>query len=89
MAMGATAVRVTRMVMRETMIVVFIGVAIGLGAALAGTRLIASMLFGLVATDPVTIIAGAALMIGVASAAGYLPARRASKVDPMVALRYE
>jgi predicted permease len=89
MAMGATAVRVTRMVMRETMVVVFIGVAIGLGAALAVTRLIASMLFGLVATDPVTIIAAAALMVGVASVAGYLPARRASQVDPMVALRYE
>jgi len=89
MAMGATAVRVTRMVMRETMIVVLIGVAIGLGAALAGTRLIASMLFGLMATDPVTIIAAAALMVGVASVAGYLPARRASQVDPMVALRYE
>ncbi|HYV03708.1 MAG TPA: FtsX-like permease family protein, partial [Blastocatellia bacterium] len=89
MAMGATTVRVTRMVMRETMVVVFIGVAIGLGAALAGTRFIASMLFGLMATDPVTIIAAGALMIGVASIAGYLPARRASKVDPMIALRYE
>jgi predicted permease len=89
MALGASAPRVTRMVMRETMWVVSIGVAIGLGAALAGTRLIASMLFGLAATDAVTISVAVLTMISVAAVAGYLPARRASKVDPMVALRYE
>jgi len=89
MAMGASAPRVTGMVMRETMWVVLIGVAIGLGAALAGTRLIASMLFGLAATDALTISFAVLTMVSVAAVAGYLPARRASKVDPMVALRYE
>jgi predicted permease len=89
MALGASAPRVTRMVMRETMLVVVVGVAIGLGAAVATTRLIASMLFGLAATDALTISFAVVLMIGVAAVAGYLPARRASKVDPMVALRYE
>ncbi|MFY9609121.1 MAG: ABC transporter permease [Blastocatellia bacterium] len=89
LALGASAPRVTRMVMRETMGVVLIGVAIGLGAAVATTRLIAAMLFGLAPTDPVTISFAILLMIGVAALAGYLPARRASKVDPMVALRYE
>lgn len=89
MALGASAPRVTRMVMRETMWVVWIGVAIGIGAALAGTRLIASMLFGIAATDAVTISFAVLTMISVAAVAGYLPARRAARVDPMVALRYE
>lgn len=89
MALGASAPRVTRMVMRETMWVVWIGVAIGIGAALAGTRLIASMLFGIAATDAVTISVAVLTMISVATIAGYLPARRAARVDPMVALRYE
>jgi predicted permease len=89
MALGASAPRVTLMVMRETMIVVVTGVVLGLGAAVATTRLIAAMLFGLAPTDPVTISFAILVMIGVAALAGYLPARRASKVDPMVALRYE
>jgi ABC-type antimicrobial peptide transport system permease subunit len=75
--------------MYETMLVVMIGVAIGLGAAVATTRLIASMLFGLMPTDPLTISLAALVMIGVAAVAGYLPARRAAQVDPMVALRCE
>ena len=89
MALGATAPRVTRMVMRETMLLVVIGVVIGLGGALASTRLIEGMLFALAPRDPVTISLATLLMIAVAAIAGYLPARRASKVDPMVALRYE
>jgi predicted permease len=89
MALGATAPRVTRMVMGETMLMVFIGVVIGLGAALASTQLIESMLFGLAPRDPLTISSATVLMIAVAGVAGYLPARRASRVDPMVALRYE
>ncbi|HYV03184.1 MAG TPA: FtsX-like permease family protein, partial [Blastocatellia bacterium] len=89
MALGATAPRVTRMVMRETMVLVTAGVAIGLGAALAATRLIESMLFGLAPNDPLTISLAALLMIAVAALAGYLPARKAAKVDPMIALRYE
>jgi ABC-type antimicrobial peptide transport system permease subunit len=89
MALGASAPRVTRMVMRETMVVVLIGVAIGLGVAVATTRLVAAMLFGLAPTDPMTISVAVLLMLAVAAVAGYLPARRAAKVDPMIALRYE
>jgi len=89
MALGATSLRVTRMVMLETMILVLIGVVIGVGGALAVTRFIASMLFGLKPTDAVTIVGAALLMIAVAAVAGYLPARRAALVDPMVALRDE
>ena len=89
MALGATAPRVTRMVMRETILVTGVGVVLGLGAAVATTRLIATMLFGLAPTDPITVAAAIVLMIAVASLAGYIPARRAARVDPIVALRYE
>ena len=89
MALGATAPRVTQMVMREAMLVVVSGIVIGLAGAVAITRLIASMLFGLAPNDPVTIAGAALLMITVGSFAGYLPARRAARVDPIVALRYE
>jgi predicted permease len=89
MALGATSPRVLSMVMRETMLVVGIGVAIGLGTAVALTRLIATMLYGLAPTDPVTISVAVVLMITVAAVAGYIPARRASRVDPVIALRYE
>jgi predicted permease len=89
MALGARGADVVRMVMRETMLLVAIGMAIGLGAALATTRLISSLLFELTPNDPATIAAAALLMIAVAALAGYLPARRASRVDPMAALRCE
>jgi len=68
---------------------VCIGIAIGVPVALAGTRLVRSMLFGLGFADPIVIISAAALLALVAALAGFLPARRASRVDPMVALRYE
>jgi len=89
MALGARSADVSRMVMKETMLMVVIGAAIGLGAALATTRLVSSLLFGLTPNDPMTIVVAAALMIAVAALAGYLPARRASRVDPLVALRHE
>jgi predicted permease len=89
MALGAEARDVLWLVMRETLILVLLGVAIGLPASLAATQLISSMLFGLTPTDPVTISLATIFMMGVAVFAGYLPARRASRVDPMVALRYE
>jgi ABC-type antimicrobial peptide transport system permease subunit len=89
MALGARGADVVRMVMKETMMLVTIGMAVGLGAALATTRLISSLLFGLTPNDPATIAAAALLMISVAALAGYLPARRASRVDPMTALRCE
>ena len=76
-------------VVYETLLLVAIGMAIGFGAALATTRLISTLLFGLSPNDPVTISAAALLMTVVAGFAGYLPARRASRVDPMTALRCE
>jgi predicted permease len=89
MALGAEGSGVLWMVMRESLMLVAMGVAIGIPAALAAGRLVSSVLYGTKATDPITITASALVMIAVAALAGYLPARRAAKVDPMVALRYE
>jgi ABC-type antimicrobial peptide transport system permease subunit len=78
--------------MREVMLLVTLGIGIGLAAALATTRLAATLftlLFGLAPSDPLTITLATLLLIGVAALAGYLPARRASRVDPLVALRDE
>src|SRR5262249_36514577 len=88
-ALGARAGDVVWLVMRETLLLAFIGVVIGLPAALAATRLTEGLLFGLSPTDPWTIAVATVVMIAVATLAGYLPARRAARVDPMVALRYE
>jgi ABC-type antimicrobial peptide transport system permease subunit len=89
MALGAERSGVLWMVMRESLMLVAVGVVIGIPVALAATRLVSSVLYGLKATDPMTITVSALVMIPVAALAGYLPARRAAKVDPMVALRYE
>jgi predicted permease len=89
MALGAQPGKVRWMVMRETLLMVLIGVVIGLSVAVASTRVVSSMLFGLTPIDPGTIAGATLLLIGVAALAGYLPARRASQVDPIVALRYE
>jgi predicted permease len=89
MALGAEQARVLSMVMREVAWLIAIGLAIGLGAALATTRFVSSFLYGLKANDPWTLSLAAAVLAGVAFAAGYLPARRASKLDPMTALRDE
>jgi predicted permease len=89
MALGAERGDVVRLVMSESLVLVLIGVVVGLVASLAASRLIASLLFGLSATDPVTIVLAVLLMIGVSAFAGYLPARRAATVDPIQALHYE
>jgi predicted permease len=89
MALGAHRGSVVGMVLRESMLMVVIGVAIGLAGAMAGGRFIESVLYGLSTTDGWTIGAAIGATILVSLAAGYLPARRASRVDPMVALRYE
>ncbi len=89
MALGAARGDVLRLVMREGLAPVLIGVAIGLPAAIAGGRLITSLLFGLTPADPLTICAATLLLLAVAALAGYLPARRAARVDPMTALRCE
>ncbi len=89
MALGAQRAGVVGMVLRESMIMVAVGVVIGLAGALASGRFVESVLFGLSTTDVWTISSAIAMTILVSLAAGYLPARRAARVDPMVALRYE
>jgi len=89
MALGAERRRILRMAMGDVALVVSIGLAAGLGASLAVTRYIASFLYGVTATDARTLAAAALFFGAVAAVAGYLPARRASRLDPMNALREE
>jgi predicted permease len=87
MALGAERSHVMWLVMRESLWLVALGIATGAPVALASDRLISSMLFGLRATDAVSLLVAVGLLLAVAAIAGYLPARRASLIDPMVALR--
>jgi len=89
LALGATSGGVLRMVLRESLCLVLIGVAIRAAAALMSTRFVSSLLFGVSATDPLTVAAATLLLVFVAAVASFLPALRASRVDPMVALRCE
>jgi predicted permease len=89
MALGAERSHVRWLIMREILLLVAIGVAIGVPAVLVGSRLISSMLFGLKGTNPATLLAAVGLLLLVAAIAGYLPSQRASRIEPMVALRYE
>ncbi|MDQ6828002.1 MAG: ABC transporter permease [Gemmatimonadota bacterium] len=89
MALGAARARVMRMVLGEVALLVGIGVALGLVFALASSRLLTVFLYGMAPNDPATIAGAVLLSVLVAVVAGYLPARRASRVDPMLALREE
>ena len=89
MALGAEKQDVLWMVLRQAMWLVLIGVAIGIPAAAAATQLITSMLFAVKAGDPFTFAVAILGMVATAAVAAFLPARRATRVDPTVALRYE
>ncbi|HEX4604033.1 MAG TPA: ABC transporter permease [Candidatus Angelobacter sp.] len=89
MALGAERGKILRMVLRETIVIVLAGVAVGLPAAWAASSLLKTRLFGMSPHDPLSIAMAIAVTLAVTALAGYIPARRASRVDPMVALRYE
>ncbi len=89
MALGAEQSRVLRMVLREVALLIVFGLVLGTAVALATTRFVSSFLYGVKSNDPLTLSAAAAVLAVVAVIAGYLPARRASKLDPMTALREE
>ena len=89
MALGAQPGDVTRLVVKEGMIPVGVGISLGLGAGLALAQLVASFLYGVSATDPMTFASVTLLLAAVAFLACYLPARRATKVDPLATLRCE
>jgi len=77
------------MIVREALVPVFFGVAIGIAGALAAARVIASLLFGVAPRDPLSFVLAVSGMLAVALAAAAIPARRASRVEPAIALRYE
>jgi ABC-type antimicrobial peptide transport system permease subunit len=89
MALGARKGDVLRLVMGESMTLVIIGIVVGVAASLAASRLVTSLLYGLAATDVATLAAAMVVLGTVSAIAGYLPARRATRVDPLVALHYE
>jgi ABC-type antimicrobial peptide transport system permease subunit len=88
-ALGAQPGGITRMLLRQGLLPVATGVAVGVVASIALGRVLRSLLFGVGAADPITICAVVSLLAGVAAAATWLPAHRATRVDPVTALRYE
>jgi len=89
MALGANRTEILEMVLRETFVLLGLGIAVGILAALGASRLIANLTYGVVPNDPSTCVAVCAGLAAVALIACYTPARRAMRVHPMVALRYE
>ena len=88
-ALGAQPANVFRMILRETVVTVFVGIALGVAAAYYAAQALRGMLWGVTPTDTLSFGLAACLMLPVAGIAAFLPARRAAKVDPMVALRHE
>jgi ABC-type antimicrobial peptide transport system permease subunit len=88
-ALGASRSSIFGMVIRQSLELVIAGLGLGAAAALALSRLLSSFLYGISAQDPLTFVAVAGLLVLLALAAGYIPARRATKVNPITALRYE
>jgi predicted permease len=89
MALGASWGEILGMLLRETLALTGLGIVAGTGIAATASRLVSTFLYGVKPTDPLTLGGAALLVLATAALAGYLPARRAAKVDPMVALRYE
>ena len=89
MALGAEKQNVLWTVLRQALLLVLIGLVIGIPVAVAGSRLLAGMLFEVKAGDPLTISVAILVMVATALVATWIPARRATRVDPMVALRYD
>jgi ABC-type antimicrobial peptide transport system permease subunit len=89
MALGARRATVVWMVLRDVLTLAAVGLAIAVPAALAASKVVESFLFGTKRNDPLTLAAAVVTMIAATMLAGYLPARTASRIDPMVALRYE
>jgi macrolide transport system ATP-binding/permease protein len=89
MALGAPRARVVRMILAQVFVLAAIGLAIGVPAALGSSKLVASFLFGMKPNDPLAITAATLILLAAATLVGYAPARRASRIDPMVALRHE
>ena len=89
MALGAHQGNVMKLVLRQGILLAIVGAAVGIGVALSVTRYLANMLYNVRASDPATLVGVAILLVLVALAACYIPARRAMRVDPIVALRHE
>jgi putative ABC transport system permease protein len=89
MALGAQPSQVLRLVLRQTMVLSLIGVAIGLAVSLAATPLLAELLYGVKAHDALTLVLVSSLLMAVTFVASYVPARQATKIDPMRTLRHE
>jgi ABC-type antimicrobial peptide transport system permease subunit len=89
MALGAQSAQLKGMLVGQVLLLVLIGIALGLGGAATLTRLMESLLFGVAALDPVTYVVVATVLLATATLAGWLPARRVTRIDPMRALREE